>query len=140
LVPGLERLELYQASVKAAAREQLRVRAMLHNSAAIQDDDGVGADDSRQTMRDDQHGTLFPKVFDRKSDGVLGLAVKMARRLVEYHYLGSPQDRPCDCYTLPLTAGEPHAVFADQRPVPARKPVDELRGMSHRRRAPDVVG
>src|SRR5438445_4220352 len=48
--------------VEAAARQQLLVAALLDDPSVVHDQDGVGAADGRQAVRDHEAGAALPKL------------------------------------------------------------------------------
>ena len=61
--------------------EQLLVRALLHDAAAVDDRDRVGRLDRAQAVRDDEHGAPGLHALQRLLHQRLALRIQRARRL-----------------------------------------------------------
>ena len=79
-----------QVGVAPTERQQLSVRARLHDATAVDHQDLVGAADGGQPVRDDQRRAAGQRGVQRVLDGDLGLAVQVRGRLVEDHDARAP--------------------------------------------------
>src|SRR5712691_9513940 len=77
-------LELIEAVVDAALREEILVRAHLNDAALVQHDDPVDVLDGRETVSDDDRRPAGHELRERVLDEVLGLRVDRRRGLVEH--------------------------------------------------------
>ena len=77
------KLAVIERRVKPAAREQLRVRALLDDAAAAHDQNAVGIADGAQAVRDDKARAPAHEVIHRLLNELLGAGVDRAGRLVE---------------------------------------------------------
>jgi hypothetical protein len=69
-------LQRPQVRVDAAAREQLGVRAALHDAALLQDQDLVGAHDRGEAVGDDQGGAVLGDAVELGLDRPLGARIE----------------------------------------------------------------
>src|SRR5690348_8654030 len=87
-------LELVEAVIDAALREEILVRPELHDAPLVQDDDAVDVLNGRETVGDDDRRPPDHQLRERVLDEVLRLGVHRARRLVEHEEdLGVERDR-----------------------------------------------
>src|SRR5437867_3455596 len=68
-------LELVEPVVDAPLREEILVRADLHDASLVEHDDPVDVLDRRQTVGDDDRGPAGHELLQRVLDEVLGLGV-----------------------------------------------------------------
>src|SRR5207237_1286380 len=87
LAPGLDEaaLELLrvQLRVETAAAEELLVRPLLDEAAAVDDEDHVGGEDRREPVRDRDRRPALHQGLERVLDEPLARRVQSGRRLVE---------------------------------------------------------
>ena len=135
---GLDRrLELLappQARVEPPAGEELRVGALLHEAALVQDDDAIEHRGDAETVGDDQRGALADAAEEAGEDRRLGLGVDGGEGVVENQYPGVAQERTRQGRPLALTARERQAALADHRVPPGRQPRHVGREARHVRR------
>jgi PAS domain S-box-containing protein len=117
-----------QAPVDAVAtrRQQLRVRALFHHAALVEDHDAVQPGDGGQPVGDDQCRGALHEVPQRFLDEGLGLRVEGRGGLVEHENLGPLGHRLGDGHALALPARELQAAFAHHGAVALGEPLDEL--------------
>src|SRR5258706_5255043 len=113
-------LQIVQPAIHAVRREQVAVRAALHDPPLRQDDDEIGVLHGGEPMRDDEHRTVRHQALDRFLHQALGLGVERAGRFVENEDGRIAEQRPGDRDALALPAAEPGAALAEQRLVPFR--------------------
>src|SRR5205814_4802514 len=126
LVDELPRVE---AVVEAAAREELRVRALLDDAAPVEDQDPVRALDRRQPVRDHDRRAATHQTVKGLLNEEFALVVERAGGLVEEKDPGVAKDRPGDGDALPLSDRQPDAALADDRLHALRHSRDELGGV-----------
>src|SRR5439155_21173959 len=103
------------ARVDAAARDQLGMRAMLDDAAALEDHDANGVLDRRQAMCDHERRAALHQRVDRSLHLALGFGVKRRRCFIEDQNWRVLQYRAGDCDALALPARQADAVLADAR-------------------------
>jgi hypothetical protein len=81
------------------------VSSTLGDTALIQHDDFIGADDGRQPMRDHQRGAVARHPVQRFLDLVLGMAVERGSGFIEHQDRRALEDRTRDGDALLLAAG-----------------------------------
>ena len=116
------------------------MRALFDDASAVEHDDTIGGFDGRQAVRDDDGGPSFHQRVERGLHVALRFGVERRRRFVEDQDGRILQQRSRDRNPLPLTAGQSHAVGADERVEPLRQRVNELERMMAQlghQRAPD---
>src|SRR5262245_4988581 len=77
------RLQAVQLRVSAAGSDQLLMRAVLDQAAALDGDDTIGKSQRRETMRDDDHGPAARHLRHVLLHDALAFIIERARRLVE---------------------------------------------------------
>src|SRR5689334_6692109 len=118
-------MEGVEAGVHAALREELLVRALLHDLAAVEDDDAVGRADRREAVRDDEGRPPFEQLLERGADPLLRVAVHARRRLVEDEERRIAVERAREREELALTGREVSPALRDLRVEPALR-LDEV--------------
>ncbi len=103
--------------------------AGFRDASGLKNHDPVGPLDRRQAVRDDQGGAIPHQRRQRRLDVALRFAVERRGGLVENQDRGVLQERTGDRQALPLSAGQPHAVLADEGRQPLRHFPDELHRM-----------
>jgi hypothetical protein len=91
-------------AVEALLREQLLVRAVRGDPAALQHDDLVGERDRREAMRDHERGAALHHLAERQLDLLLGGGVDRGGRVVEHEDAGVREQRARDRDALALAA------------------------------------
>ena len=76
-------LQAVQRRIAAAGLDQLVVRAVLDQAAAIERDDAVGAAHGGEPVGDDEHRAALGDLLHVLLDDALALIVERAGRLVE---------------------------------------------------------
>src|SRR5579872_1993225 len=69
-------LQPMQLSVQAAAAEELRVRALLHDRAGIEHDDAIRLLDGRQAVRDHEGRAVADQLIDGAANLPLGFGIE----------------------------------------------------------------
>src|SRR5215475_3490332 len=105
--------------IVAVEFEQRLMRALLDNATMVEHDQPIHARDSRQSMRDRDHGLAGHQGAEALLDCSLDLAVERGRGLKEHQDRRVFEDHTRDRNALTLPAGELHAALADLRLVAA---------------------
>ena len=108
------RLAAPEPMIGAALRQQLLVRAVLDDTAAIKHENPVEVSDSRQAMRDDHHGFAFHRGGERLLDSLLSHRIQARSGLIQNEDRRILEDHARDRDTLPLPAGELYSALADE--------------------------
>src|SRR5215470_2332083 len=132
-------LVFVQARVPAAAGQELLVRPVLDEAAALDRDDAVGVADGGETVGDHEHRPALEHGPHVLLDDALGLVVERAGGLVEDEDAWIGDERPGDRQPLPLTAGERGAALADDGIVALRQLQDEVMSARERCCGDDAV-
>src|SRR6185437_9514415 len=119
-------LLVVELAVAAVQREQLGLRAALHEPAVVEHQDLVRAGDRRQAVRDHERGAPRAQPPESIANERLALAVQTRCGLVQNEDAGIGQQRPGDRHALPLAAAQPHAAFTHHRVEPFGEAVNEL--------------
>src|SRR5204862_2802737 len=98
--------------VKPAAREELGVRALLHDAPSVEDEDPVRALDGREAVRDHDRRPATHESIECLLHQELALVVERARCLVEQEDPRVAQDRSRDRDALALAPRKAHAPLA----------------------------
>src|SRR5262249_12844015 len=127
----------------AAQTQELVVRALLDDAAALEHDQPVHAGDGREPVGDRDHDLAGHQGAEARLDRGLDLAVERGGRLVEHQHRGILEDDAGDGDALALAAGKLDAALADLRGVaapalPVLELEDELVGMGELRGAHDL--
>src|SRR6476620_9960686 len=102
------------------------MRAALHEPSPVEHEDLIGAENGRETMRDDECRTPVPQRVQPFLDQRLALAVQARRRFVEQEDRGICEKCPRDRDTLALSSRQLHATLADYGLVAVGHSLDEL--------------
>ena len=102
----------------SGSREQLVVRSVRDDAAAVEEDDAVGQADRLDTVRDHERGAAAHRFDEAAPDRGLGRRVDGAHRVVEDQHARVAQDRTGDREPLPLAAGQRVALRSDDGLVP----------------------
>ena len=76
--------------------EQLLVRAVLAQLAFVHDEDGVGALDGAEAVRDEHAGAAGDHALKRRADAEFGFGVDGAGGFVEDEDAGLVRERACE--------------------------------------------
>ena len=108
-----------EARVRAVARQQLLVRALLDHAAVLQHEDAVRLTDGAQAVGDHDRGLAAGQAPKRTQQQRLGSRVHRAGGLVEDQDRGLGQPRAHEAHDLPLALGEIGTSLAHdgQQPV-----------------------
>src|SRR5690606_29352697 len=93
-----------QPGVEAAGLQQAFVGAVLHDAAAVDDEDPVGVADGAEPVGDDEAGPPLHQPLQRLLDEAFALDIECARRLIENQDPRVLQDRAGDADPLALPA------------------------------------
>ena len=74
--PLYRKLQAMQLRIGAAAREQLGVRALLHQPARIEHYNQIGLFNGRQAMRNDERGSALHQFTERILDDAFRFAIE----------------------------------------------------------------
>src|SRR5690348_5787258 len=110
-------LEGPHAGIRAAAREQLEMRATLDDPAALEDEDLIRADDRRKAVRDGQRGPVRRDLLELGLNQLLRLGVERRGRLVEDEQPRRLENGARDRDALFFAAGELQSPLAHRRAV-----------------------
>src|SRR5216684_3487319 len=106
-------LQVMQPRITAALADQLVVRAVLDDAAALKGYDAIDAADGRKSVGNDEHGPAFDDTPHVVLNDPLALVIKSARRLVEDQNSRIHDEGAGDGDTLPLPTRETAAPLAD---------------------------
>src|SRR5581483_11940018 len=110
-----ELLLAIEVGVKAAASDEILVRAALNDASFVEDQDLVGFLHRRYPVRDDDAGLLVDGGSQAAENHILGLGVDAGQAVVE-HEKGRVRDEGArERRALLLPAGEGDAALADDR-------------------------
>src|SRR5436190_6719017 len=132
-------LQIVQPAIHAVRREQVAVRAALHNPPLGQDDDEIGVLYGGEPVRDDEHRAVRHQAVDRFLHQALGLGVERAGRFVENEDGRIAEQRPGDRDALALPAAESGPALAEQRLVSFGQPHDEFIRVRRARRGAHLL-
>ena len=114
------------------------MRASLHDSPAVENDDLVGFPNRRETVRDRQRRTAARKVAQPVLDEPLRLVVERRGRFIEDEDRGIPQDRAGDRDPLLLAPREPEAARTDDGVETVWEALDESVDAGDAERTPQL--
>src|SRR6266700_839196 len=120
------RLQVMQLRITAALADQLVVRAVLDDPAALKGYDAIDAADGRKSVGNDEHGPAFDDAPHVVLNDPLALVIKSARRLVENQNSRIHDQRTGDRDTLPRPTREAAAPLADDGVIAFGQLQDEL--------------
>ena len=118
LIPQLQAVE---RRVAPALAQQLVVTAGFDHASVLDDEDTIGVDHRVQPVRDHDRRSSLAEMLDGALHLPLGFRIERSGGLVEQDDRGILEQRARDRDALALAAGEPRAVLAHRRIVPARK-------------------
>src|SRR2546425_4646184 len=121
-----EELQSGEPGVKAALAQELGMRALGDERAALQDDDAVGVLHRGEAVRDRQRGAALLQRLERALDHEFARGIQRTRGLVEQQDRAVGEQRPRDRQALALAAGERHAALAERGVETLRQALDEL--------------
>ena len=93
------------------------MRALLHQTTMVQNDDVVGIDNGRKAVRYHYRRAVPHDACQGFLDTSLGFVVERRSRFVKHEDRSVAHDCAGNRQSLPLAAGERDAVFAHQRVV-----------------------
>src|SRR5438046_5468868 len=76
-------LQVIQTAIQAVGRQQIAMRAALHDPAFREHHDEIGVLHRGEPVRDDEHRAVLHEAVDRLLHQTLGFRVERARRLVD---------------------------------------------------------
>src|SRR5215472_11962991 len=103
-----------QARVATVAVDEIVVRAVLDDAAALDGEDAVGEAQRRQPVGDDDDGASLRHLAHVLLDEALRLGVERARRLVEDQDRWAVDERARDRDALALAAREVRSALAER--------------------------
>ena len=118
-------LELVEPVIDAAHSQQFLVRALLAQTALVEDDDAVGVLDGAKSMRDDHRRAAGKKPVERRANLQLGLGVHAGGGFIENQEARIMRQRAREADQLALADGKSCAALGDLRFHAAGKPGDE---------------
>jgi len=107
-------------------REEFLVCALLAQLAFVHDEDGVGALDGGETVRDEDGGAAGNHALQCRSHAKLGLGVDGGGGFVEYENPRAMSQSPCKTDELLLAGGERGAALEDGLGEGAGQGADEV--------------
>ncbi len=113
--------------------------ATLDDAALLHHQDQIGLLDCAQAVSDDQRGAALHHMVQSPLDMPLGLGIQRRSRFVKNQYRGILEQCTRNRQALPLSTGQQHAVFPDQRLIALGHLLDELVGVGIARGTADVV-
>ena len=119
-------LELVELPVEAALGEQLLVGAALAKLAFVHDEDGVGALDGGEPVRDEDGGAAGDHAREREANAEFGVGVDGGGGFVEDEDAGVVGQRAGEADELFLAGGESGAALADRLCELQRQGADEV--------------
>src|SRR5216684_6065594 len=119
-------LQVMQPRITAALADQLVVRAVLDDAAALEGDDAIDAADGRKSVGDDEHGPALDDPPHIVLDDALALVIESARRLVEDQNSRIHDEGAGDGDPLLLPAREAAASLADDGVITFGQLQDEV--------------
>src|SRR3972149_8977177 len=90
-------------AVEASAIQQLAVRAILDETAPVEDENEVGSLDAREPMGADENRPAREMGAEPVQDQLLGLGVHTGQCVVEDQDTGGPRNGPRAGHPLPLS-------------------------------------
>src|SRR5580693_7723933 len=133
-------LEPIECRIAAAGLDQIVVRAVLDQAAALDGDDAIGKPQRGEPMGNDKHRSAAGDLGHVLLNNALALVVERARRLVEDEDARVGNQRTGDGDALPLAAGQAAAALSHDRVVAFRQFEDEVVGAGKLRRGNDTLG
>ena len=106
-------LELIQAIVNAALRQQFLVRALFAEASLVEHQDAVGVLNSAQAMGDDQRGASQEQAVERVADEHFGLGVHARSGFVENEEARIVRQGAREADELSLADGKGCAALGD---------------------------
>src|SRR5437764_1492085 len=124
--PGLTAPE---RSIMTIAPQQLLMRSLLDDAAAIEHDQPIHARNGREPVRDGNHGLAGHQRSEARLNGGFDLAVERGGCLVEHQNRSILEDDPCNRDALALAAREldaplSHLGIIAAAPLPVLELVD----------------
>ena len=109
----VEIVRAHQVPVARLGSQQFRVGSDSRDDTVGQQGNPVGELDCGRPVRDHEGGRGLQHVCQRCGHLCLGVNVQRGQRVVEQQDLWPRQDGAGQRYSLPLTAGQCHALLAD---------------------------
>src|SRR5688500_9575769 len=110
-MPG--QLQVVEAGVEAAAREQIFVPAFFDDPPALEDQDPIGGADRAQAMGDHERGPSSQELRQGALQAAFGVAVDAGGGLVQDQDRGVAVESPREGDQLAFTAGKVAAALFD---------------------------
>ncbi len=98
----------------------------LDNAATVHDQDVVGIDDGRKSVRNDQAGVVGGRFAQGNQDGLLGMGIETGGGLVKDQYPRILEYRAGDGNALLFTTRQLQAALADDGVITLRQVRDEV--------------
>lgn len=122
-----------QLGVHALMLQQVMVRSALHDPPVFNHHDFISLLNGRQTVSDNQRGTVFLQLIQRRLNGTLGLGIQRRGGFIKDQDRAVTQQRAGNSNTLALAAGQHHAILADDGIQTIIHLVNEIHGVGHAR-------
>src|SRR5260364_233834 len=134
-LPVRTELKPVQLRVTAILCQQFRMRALFDNAACIEYQNPVGALGGCQAVRDDEGRAAPHQPLKGGLDMTLRLRIERRSRFVQYQHRRVLVNRARNRKPLPLAAGEPHPIMADECIYPVGQGADFVHQIGCRKRA-----
>src|SRR5258708_3737245 len=122
-------LEIVKTRVSSVPRQKIFVNTFLNDHPSFEDHDAVGKSRDGKTMRNNDSGPRGGGVAERFHHRMFCRGVQAAGRLVKYENRRITQDRPGDCNSLLLSAGQRCGPLGNNTVVSVRQVLNEFVGV-----------
>ena len=110
----------------------------VHDGPTVQNKYPVGPNHRRKPVSNHQGGPPRHEMIQRVLNQGLALGIQTGGRLIQNQDRRFPQHDPCDGDSLALAGAEGHAPLPDDLLIAVREPRDELMGVGHPGRFPNL--
>ena len=117
---AVQGLRGHQPVVDAVPRHQLRMRPALGDPPILQRQNAVRGNDARKPVGENQGRTAFHELIECFADDGLAVRIDRGQRLIQDEDRRVPEQCAGDRNSLPLSAGQPDAAFADHGAIALR--------------------
>src|SRR5215813_1691782 len=119
-------LQMVEPRIDGSGTEQSVVTAHLDDLSLLHHHDHVGVANRRQSVSNDDGGAAARQLTEGPHDGIFGLRVQGARRLVHDENRRIFQERASEGDTLALAARKQGTALSNRGVIPRPEPHDEL--------------
>lgn len=131
LVAVLVEVQIFPVAVEGIFLDELGVGADSGDFSLMEQDDFVGAAESRESRGEENHGAVGFDALVGVFDEILGGFVEAGRGFFHDHECGVAEAGTREAQAESLALVEFLAVFADQRFIAERQEADEVVGVAH---------